>query len=88
MRWALGAKSEEEDGDADGDGETDWAHGTGMGEGEGLRDVTNEIEDDKQLEGLQNETWGDEPEGDFAASSPGARGWCVAKYVAQEGRLA
>jgi len=53
----LGKKPEEkEGGDEDGkDGPTEWAGGTGMGEGDGLKDVTEEIEDDAQLEGTRNE---------------------------------
>jgi len=56
LEKGLGTNTaEEEDGEDGQDGKTDWAQGTGMGEGDGVRDVTEEIEDDKQLEGMQNE---------------------------------
>merc|ERR1712151_1431841 len=57
MEKGLGAKPEEGDGGEDGEGEgkTEWASGTGMGEGDGVKDVTDEITDDAQLEGTRNE---------------------------------
>lgn len=56
LEHGLGAKAEE-GGDANEDeaGNTDWTQGTGMGEGDGVRDVTEEIQDDAQLEGTRNE---------------------------------
>merc|ERR1711871_74113 len=52
----FGSKAEDggEDNEDDG-GHTEWAAGTGMGDGEGLRDVTEEVTDDAQLEGTRNE---------------------------------
>merc|ERR1712217_553985 len=57
LEKGLGAKPEEGDGGEDGEGEgkTEWASGTGMGEGDGVKDVTDEITDDAQLEGTRNE---------------------------------
>jgi len=57
----LGSKSEEDDGQ-EGEGKTEWASGTGMGEGDGAKDVTDQIEDDSQLEGTKNEEQGAEKE--------------------------
>eukprot|EP00927_Polykrikos_kofoidii_P046061 TRINITY_DN40248_c0_g1_i1.p1 TRINITY_DN40248_c0_g1~~TRINITY_DN40248_c0_g1_i1.p1 ORF type:complete len:2544 (+),score=680.20 TRINITY_DN40248_c0_g1_i1:328-7632(+) len=54
LEKGLGSKTEEEEGGA-GDSRDEWNAGTGMGEGEGLRDVTEEIQDDQQLDGLQTE---------------------------------
>ncbi|CAJ1343341.1 unnamed protein product [Effrenium voratum] len=62
MEKGLNSKEEEKEGDGEGDGKTEWAAGTGMGEGEGLRDVTEEIEDDAQLEGTKNEKQEEQPE--------------------------
>lgn len=39
----------------------DWREGTGIGEGEGVNDVSKEIEDESQLDGLRNEEeWNNE----------------------------
>eukprot|EP00435_Cladocopium_sp_Y103_P053138 s923_g16.t5 len=61
MEKGLNAKEEEKEGDGEG-GQTEFAAGTGMGQGEGLRDVTDEIEDDAQLEGTRNEKEEEQPE--------------------------
>eukprot|EP00434_Breviolum_minutum_P032590 symbB.v1.2.028823.t1/scaffold3092.1/size63782/3 len=61
MEKGLNAKEEEQEGDGEG-GQTEFAAGTGMGQGEGLRDVTDEIEDDAQLEGTRNEKEEEQPE--------------------------
>lgn len=56
LEHGFGNKTEEQDDEAQGTGaSTEWASGTGMGEGDGARDVTQEIEDDAQLEGLKGE---------------------------------
>eukprot|EP00929_Paragymnodinium_shiwhaense_P071010 TRINITY_DN36078_c0_g1_i1.p1 TRINITY_DN36078_c0_g1~~TRINITY_DN36078_c0_g1_i1.p1 ORF type:complete len:2895 (-),score=849.48 TRINITY_DN36078_c0_g1_i1:56-7465(-) len=56
LERGLGTKTTEDDGEADdGPGKNEWASGTGMGEGEGMKDVTEEIEDDQQLDGLEGE---------------------------------
>ena len=44
---------EEQEGEGEGQGE--WADGTGLGEGEGMNDITKEIEDESQMEGLKGE---------------------------------
>jgi midasin len=54
------AEADETMGAADGE---KTAGGTGMGEGKGQNNVSNEIEDEEQVEGLQGEDEGDEPEG-------------------------
>ncbi|KAL4085986.1 hypothetical protein PRIC1_014609 [Phytophthora ramorum] len=59
-------RTDEEKNDAEGDGAgnmqfQDDVEGTGMGEGEGKKDVSNEIEDEEQLLGLQGEQQ-EEPE--------------------------
>ncbi|CAE7306236.1 mdn1 [Symbiodinium natans] len=62
MEKGLNSKEEEEQGEGEGEGGTEWQTGTGMGEGEGLKDVTDEIEDDAQLEGTRNEKQEQQPE--------------------------
>ncbi|KAJ3383686.1 AAA ATPase midasin [Entophlyctis sp. JEL0112] len=44
------------------DQQEEEATGTGIGEGEGTKDVSNEFEDESQVEGLQNEESGPKPE--------------------------
>lgn len=56
LEKGLGKKVEEGDGEGEGaDAPTEWAAGTGQGEGDGVRDITEEITDDAQLEGTRNE---------------------------------
>eukprot|EP00928_Gymnodinium_smaydae_P041433 TRINITY_DN28040_c0_g1_i1.p1 TRINITY_DN28040_c0_g1~~TRINITY_DN28040_c0_g1_i1.p1 ORF type:complete len:2790 (+),score=586.78 TRINITY_DN28040_c0_g1_i1:730-8370(+) len=57
LEKGLGAKTEEKEGEGDDDqgGKTEWAAGTGMGEGEGQKDVSEEIKDDQQLDGMEGE---------------------------------
>merc|ERR1712060_989651 len=57
LEKGLGAKPEEGEGgdEGDGGGKTEFSSGTGMGEGDGIKDVTDEITDDAQLEGTKNE---------------------------------
>merc|ERR1712139_620853 len=55
LEHGYGSKPEENSDAEDGDGGTEWQMGTGMGDGDGLKDVTDEIEDDDQLEGTRNE---------------------------------
>merc|ERR1712226_472321 len=49
-----GKMEEDESGDGDG-AKNEFTSGTGMGEGDGAKDVTEEIEDDAQLEGTKGD---------------------------------
>ena len=53
LEHGMGRKGEEAEGD--GEGGDQFATGTGMGAGEGIKDVSKEIEDEAQMEGLENE---------------------------------
>ena len=57
LEHGMGQKTEESGKAEDDSGgqKTEWESGTGMGDGDGTKDVTDEIEDDKQLEGLKGE---------------------------------
>ncbi|KAI8917537.1 hypothetical protein DFJ77DRAFT_488317 [Powellomyces hirtus] len=52
----------EDEGGEGGEGVTENVDGTGIGEGEGKKDVSDEIENEGQVEGMQNEKQQPEPE--------------------------
>lgn len=61
-------------GGTQGEGEMDLSEGMGMGSGKGAQDVSNQIENEEQVQGLQNDATEEEEEGPEDGSDKDAEG--------------